>query len=122
MGLRGQGEGEKRQGLFRNVHAATQRDVRAEGLRVEGDVAGGKLFADALGQGRESRVRCDAEPEGRVGRAPKLSQTVGRKQNRGRASASCIKSVHGPTRLRVVDVAEKGQRQMVGASVEKAPV
>ena len=49
LGLRGQGKGEKRQGLFRNVHAATQSDVRAEGLRVEGDVAGGKLFADALG-------------------------------------------------------------------------
>ena len=93
--------------------------MRAERLRVEGNVAGGEFFANAFGQGLKGRVGCDAEPKGRVGRTPELSQAVGRKRNRGRASASHIEGVHGPTCFGIIDVAEEGQRQMVGAAVEK---
>ena len=77
--------------------------MRAERLRVEGNVAGGEFFANTFGQGLKGRVGRHAQPERRVGGAAELSQAVGRKRNRSRASASHIEGVHGPTCFGIPD-------------------
>ena len=94
--------------------------MRLEGLRVEGDASGGQLVAQALGEVLQLAGGGDAEPERRVARAAELAQTVARQHDGGRVRAHGVERVARAGRLRLVDLAEEGEREVVGRARQEA--
>ena len=116
------GKRQVRQADVRDASAAREGEVRFEGLGIEGHVAGTQLVAQTRRQLLELGCGGDAQPQRRVGCAAELPQAVAAQRDGGRAGAGGFQRVGRGSELRFVDVAEEGEREVVGVALQEAPL